>query len=196
MVSNAQKDPNDKFFMYPRLLQILINRSLQGLATEGGILALQDPNVYKRIKAAKIQYDVNAESDILLWLLNNQIEVMEVPQSPELDVEDSDESDNEEESDESDNDNDDHQDGGTHVEDDNVVEPQRGQEEAGDDVKLNENIQMIEPIENVEMIDEPLHVEVEHDVEHVEERTKKEGEFSYNDLFIDNVLMMFKQQFK
>lgn len=87
--------------MYTRFLQIIINDTLHGLATIGDTLILQDPNVYKRIKNvnAGSQFNTQIEFDIFPSLLNDQIEIMEVPASPKPEVEDSEKSDEDETSD-------------------------------------------------------------------------------------------------
>lgn len=75
--------------MYPRFIQIILNDEINDLARTGATLKLQDPNVYKRIKklASTSQFNPRMEFDILPWLLNDKLEVMELPASPEPEVE-------------------------------------------------------------------------------------------------------------
>lgn len=107
LVANLRNPNKDKFLVYPIFLQIIFNQVLPNLPTIGTTHLLQDSNVYKRIAklASTSNFNTNAEFDILPWLVDNNLEIMAVPESPHVTYEEEKES-------ESDDDDDDSNDGG------------------------------------------------------------------------------------
>lgn len=72
--------------MYPRFLQIIINILHPNLPTSGITHVLHDPNVFRRINrlGPTSHFNPEVEYDILPWLIENGVDIMEVPTSPRV----------------------------------------------------------------------------------------------------------------
>lgn len=117
-----------KFLCTNDFSRLFFNGLLQNLPTTGVTHVLQDLNVYRRISrlASISKFNQEVEFGVLPWLLNDNVELMEVPASPKLEVTSDDES-SDENSEANDSDEEGH--------DDN-----NDDDEPGDEMNVNDNV--------------------------------------------------------
>lgn len=121
-------------------LQIIINVELPDIVRTSATWALKDPDVYKRIsrQASSRNFDKEVVFDVLPWFLNVQMEIIEVPVSPEPEVVKDDDEEKEDSDGEIDNDD---VDGYDHVSDYEIVHDENVVENvAHDDEMIHEMI--------------------------------------------------------